>query len=207
MGWFPARRGAGGGAGRILLDRNGSRISVEWTTVPAVTASTRLSRKNSPGIHFPARMLSARWAAVGFVMAAANRRGWICASTFDADARYHQAEAPGPARAAASLGLWCATCGLAGLGRAYKAAGEPDSSIAANERYVGTPCIARIDTDAMQLAEVYKDLGELYAARNDRKKAALYYTRFTELWRNCDQELKPQVADIKRLISGLAKEF
>ena len=109
-------------------------------------------------------------------------------------------------RAAASLGLWCATCGLAGLGRAYKAAGEPDSSIAAYERYVGTPYIARIDTDALQLAEVYKDLGELYAGRNDRKKAALYYTRFTELWRNCDQEFKPQVAEMKRLLSGLGKE-
>jgi tetratricopeptide (TPR) repeat protein len=103
-------------------------------------------------------------------------------------------------RAAATLGLWCATCGLAGLGRAYKAAGESDSSIAAYERYVETSYIERIDTDAMQLAEVYKDLGELYAARNDEKKAALYYTRFTELWRNCDQELKPQVAEIKRLL-------
>jgi hypothetical protein len=39
-------------------------------------------------IHLPARMLSARRAAAGFVMAATYRRGWICASTIDAEARY-----------------------------------------------------------------------------------------------------------------------
>jgi tetratricopeptide (TPR) repeat protein len=121
-----------------------------------------------------------------------------------AEGRPHDAVAE--FRLAEKLGLWCKVCGLAGLGRAYAAAGEPDSSIAAYERYVGMRYKDRIMWDAMELAGVYRHLGELYQAGGDRKKAALYYTRFVELWRNCDQDLKPQMGQVQRRLIELSEE-
>jgi serine/threonine-protein kinase len=121
-----------------------------------------------------------------------------------AEGRPHDAVAE--FRLAERLGLWCKVCGLAGLGRAYAAAGEPDSSIAAYERYVGMRYKDRLTWDAMELAGVYRHLGELYQAGGDRKKAALYYTRFVELWKNCDQDLKPQVGQVQRRLIALSEE-
>jgi tetratricopeptide (TPR) repeat protein len=121
-----------------------------------------------------------------------------------AEGRPHDAVAK--FRLAERLGLWCKVCGLAGLGRAYAAAGEPDSSIAAYERYVGMRYKDRLMWDAMEMAGVYRHLGELYQAGGDRKKAALYYTRFVELWKNCDQDLKPQVGQVQRRLIELSEE-
>jgi hypothetical protein len=57
-----------------------------------------------------------------------------------------------------------------GLGRAYERAGEPDSAIAAYERYVTTPDFVRSGLDVIELGAVYQRLRELYEARENRAK-------------------------------------
>jgi eukaryotic-like serine/threonine-protein kinase len=109
-------------------------------------------------------------------------------------------------RQQAASGSWCRICGLVGLGRAYERAGEPDSAIAAYERYVTTPDFVRSGLDAIELGAVYQRLGELYEARGNRAKAAQYYTRLVQLWKDCDPELRPEVARAQRRLKALAAD-
>jgi eukaryotic-like serine/threonine-protein kinase len=96
------------------------------------------------------------------------------------------------------------TCGLADLGRAYDRLGQPDSAIANYERYSTMPDLFRVYNDARELAGSYQRLGELYEARQDREKARQYYSRFMDLWKNCDPELRPAVTEVRRRLAGLA---
>lgn len=100
----------------------------------------------------------------------------------------------------------CPVCATPNLGRAYDAAGEPDSAVAAYERYLATPYPYKPLTDAVWLARIYARLGELYEAKHDRARAADYYARFVDLWRNADPELRPRVADVKRRLEALGPE-
>jgi len=102
--------------------------------------------------------------------------------------------------------LGCPICALHGLGSAYRLAGEPDSAMAAYERFVHTPYAPRVFWDAVWLASVYVNLGELYEERNDREKAVEYYNELLELWKDCEPELLPQVDDIRRRVSRLVSE-
>jgi Flp pilus assembly protein TadD/tRNA A-37 threonylcarbamoyl transferase component Bud32 len=92
------------------------------------------------------------------------------------------------------------------LGRAYDQGRKPDSAIAAFERYVTTPYVDRIWTDATWLPGVLRRLGELYEARLQREKARHYYTRFLELWNDCDPELRPAVVGVRRRLQLLREE-
>jgi tetratricopeptide (TPR) repeat protein len=108
---------------------------------------------------------------------------------------------------AAGAGGWCESCGLPALARAYDGSGEPDSAIAIYERYVRTPMVAgRLSEDAAELAGIYKRLGELYEQRGERAKARDYYTRFVELWDDCDPDLRPRVAEVRRRLVELGNE-
>ncbi|HEX2637052.1 MAG TPA: protein kinase [Gemmatimonadales bacterium] len=98
----------------------------------------------------------------------------------------------------------CSVCGLYGLGRAFDQMQEPDSAIGAYERYVTTPYLERIESDAFELAPSHKRLGELYEARGNREKAVYHYTRFVELWKDCDPELRPQVAAVRHRLVKLS---
>ena len=80
-----------------------------------------------------------------------------------------------------------------------------DSAIAVYERFIQTPYFNRIDeTDPLGLAGAHKRLGELYEATGDRQKAASHYQQFLMLWKNADQALQPQVADVKRRLERLS---
>jgi tetratricopeptide (TPR) repeat protein len=83
---------------------------------------------------------------------------------------------------------------------------EPDSALTAYERYVTTPYLDRIASDAFELAPSHKRLGELYEARGDREKAVHHYTRFVELWKDCEPELRPQVTSVRRRLVKLSGE-
>jgi eukaryotic-like serine/threonine-protein kinase len=100
----------------------------------------------------------------------------------------------------------CSICGLYGLGRAFDQMQEPDSALIAYERYVTTPYLDRIASDAFELAPSHKRLGELYEARGNREKAVHHYTRFVELWKDCDPELRPQVTPVRRRLVKLSGE-
>ena len=101
------------------------------------------------------------------------------------------------------------------LGRAYEAAGRPDSAIAAYEEYLRSSKV-RLATsmmasahnpDAAWRADTYVRLGSLYEQRGNRDLAVDYYNRFVDLWQDADAELQPQVEDVKRRIARLAGEL
>jgi serine/threonine-protein kinase len=87
--------------------------------------------------------------------------------------------------------------GLMELARAYDLAGQPDSAMALYQRYLDTPDVLRSGsgTDAVELARTYRRLGQLFEGRGDKVKAGMYYTRFAELWKDCDPELRWQVTE------------
>jgi tetratricopeptide (TPR) repeat protein len=97
----------------------------------------------------------------------------------------------------------CTQCLPSKLGRAYDAASMPDSAIANYERYLATPSMSRLRTDADLLAGIHKRLGELYEAKGDRVKAAGHYLTFVELWKNADPELQPKVVEVRQRLARL----
>jgi tetratricopeptide (TPR) repeat protein len=106
-------------------------------------------------------------------------------------------------RAAADLGR-CIGCVLSDLARAYDLAGNADSARAILTRYVEMRNDAwRWQDEAPYLAGSYKRLGELWEGKDD-KKAASYYTKFVELWKNADPELQPKVAEVRKKLARLA---
>jgi tetratricopeptide (TPR) repeat protein len=101
------------------------------------------------------------------------------------------------------------------LGRAFELVGEPDSAIAAYERYLddtpGSPmwCCGlnrRLAADAVWRGWLFMRLGELYEERGEREKAVDYYDRFVELWQDADEELQPQVRDVRERLARLVGE-
>jgi len=112
-----------------------------------------------------------------------------------------------------AYGAWFAedgTCGICGsyeLGAIHDRLGRADSAIAAFEWIAGTPTIesARV-LESYALAPSLKRLGELHESRGDRRKAADYYNRFVDLWKNADTELQPAVREVRARLAQLARE-
>ena len=100
----------------------------------------------------------------------------------------------------------CGVCGLYQMARLYDRLEQPDSARIAYERLVSTPAYGRVFQDPETLAPSYKRLGELYEAKGDRKKAAEYYGRFVELWKDADPELQPGVREVRGRLTRLAQE-
>jgi eukaryotic-like serine/threonine-protein kinase len=101
----------------------------------------------------------------------------------------------------------CMVCGLYELAGVYDSMGQPDSAIAFYERAVSTPAtFGRLIGDGPTLAPSLKRLGELYEAKGNRKKAAEYYGRFVELWKDADPELQPGVKEVRARLARLAQE-
>ena len=94
----------------------------------------------------------------------------------------------------------CRLCPLPGLAAAYDGAGQRDSAIAVYERYVDTPALNRLIGDQVYLGGTYERLGQLHEQREDWERAAEYYAKLVELWKEADPELQPRVeAAQKRL--------
>jgi tetratricopeptide (TPR) repeat protein len=91
------------------------------------------------------------------------------------------------------------------LGRAYEAVGQVDSAIGAYERATERRG-DQIEADAVWRPFVLKRLGELYEERGDREQAIHYYNEFVELWQDADEELQPQVRDVRQRIARLVGE-
>ena len=100
----------------------------------------------------------------------------------------------------------CGTCSAPLTGMAFDLAQQPDSAIAAFTKYVeSTSLSGRLSTDGFFLAGSYKRLGELWEAKGDRAKAASYYTKFIELWKDADPDLQPKVAEVRRRLARLSQ--
>jgi tetratricopeptide (TPR) repeat protein len=99
----------------------------------------------------------------------------------------------------------CTICRLAPTGIAFDLAQMPDSAIAAFTKYVNsTSILQRYQFDRLFLAGSYKRLGELWEAKGDRAKAAHYYAKFLDLWKNADPALQPQVTDVRKRLARLS---
>jgi eukaryotic-like serine/threonine-protein kinase len=97
----------------------------------------------------------------------------------------------------------CAMCVLPVAAHAYDLAGNADSAVAIYERYLRRPGMYRVRTDALWLAGAYKRLGELYDARGDQARAAEYYAKFVDLWKDADPELQPKVREVRTRLAQL----
>ena len=83
---------------------------------------------------------------------------------------------------------------------------RPDSAIATYERYVAATYPDQFASDARELARTYKQLGELYEAKGDTKRAIQRYGDFVELWKDADPELQPKVTEVRERIVRLQKK-
>ena len=133
--------------------------------------------------------------------AASRTRHAIESSIAMAERRYldsaHESEA-------ADIGN-CTICRLPATGLAFDMAQMPDSAIAAFTRYVNSSSVLqRFGQDRFFLAGSYKRLGELWEAKGDRAKAAHYYAKFLDLWKNADPALQPQVTDVRKRLARLS---
>ena len=82
---------------------------------------------------------------------------------------------------------------------------QPDSAIAAGEKYLAMKIVFRHQNDALVLAAARQRLGELYEAKGNVDKALENYTAFVELWKNADPELQPRVRDVRGRIERLQR--
>ena len=104
------------------------------------------------------------------------------------------------------MGL-CAICGVAELALALDRAGQADSAIVAYERFVALPAPVRaVGPDDAFLALSLERLGQLYDERGDWEKAAEYYARFVELWKEADPELQPRVQAAQQRLEEIFAE-
>jgi eukaryotic-like serine/threonine-protein kinase len=78
------------------------------------------------------------------------------------------------------------------IARTHEDMGNADLAIGAYERALEQSDPGRF-YDYIDYSRTLRRLGELHDARGDGAKAAEYYTRFVDLWRNADPELQPQV--------------
>jgi tetratricopeptide (TPR) repeat protein len=97
----------------------------------------------------------------------------------------------------------CPRCEESFVGYVFERMQQPDSAIAAYERYLSAPSVDRIFADAYDLGFVLERLGALYEQRNDRANAAKHYARFVSIWKNADAELQPRVAEAHRRLQLL----
>ena len=99
----------------------------------------------------------------------------------------------------------CPACGSVRVGQAFDRANMPDSAIVWFEHYLNTPMSGRLnfDQDVGTVPALSRRLGELYEAKGDRVKAAAYYQKFVDLWKNADSELQPQVTEIRQRLTRL----
>ena len=86
------------------------------------------------------------------------------------------------------------------IGRAFEAAGMPDSAIVAYERAIAHPGTFN---EYFTLALSTERLAVLYDARGDTDDALKHYQLFVELWEEADPELQPRVEAARIRIAEL----
>jgi tetratricopeptide (TPR) repeat protein len=101
--------------------------------------------------------------------------------------------------------IGCRACATLMLARAYDALRQPDSAVAAYERFLERPDADRFWVLA-ELAPAHERLFEIYAARGDRNHAALHGAAFLRLWAHADPELQPRIAAVRRSLEALSPD-
>jgi tetratricopeptide (TPR) repeat protein/tRNA A-37 threonylcarbamoyl transferase component Bud32 len=132
-------------------------------------------------------------------------QGLVYGRMFEAEGKLAQAaEAYRDAHRRTGL---CGSCGLFELASLLDRQGKTDSARVVFEEFVNTPtAMGHLIADQYAVAPSYKRLGELYEAKGDRKKAADYYGRFLDLWKDADPELQGGVREVRQRLARLAQE-
>ncbi|HEU6451338.1 MAG TPA: protein kinase [Gemmatimonadaceae bacterium] len=99
----------------------------------------------------------------------------------------------------------CTVCTPLFIGLAFDRGGQPDSARAYLTQYAEMTGTGRPLIDRFYLAPALFRLGELYEHAGDTKRAAEYYGRFVELWKNADPELQPRVTEARGRIDHLTR--
>ncbi len=100
----------------------------------------------------------------------------------------------------------CARCADHMRARIWEAAGNRDSALAAYERALTRRAPGSSSFEEAAIPQAYRRLGELYEQEGDRAKAADWYQKFVDLWREADPELQPVVAEVKQRLAQLSGE-
>ena len=98
----------------------------------------------------------------------------------------------------------CSACLFINLARAYDAAGNADSTIAALSRALGIMRTGKPGIFSPYVGPFEKRLGELWEQKGDRKRAYEHYARFVSLWKDAEPELQPMVADVRQRMTRLS---
>ncbi|MEJ2218075.1 MAG: BTAD domain-containing putative transcriptional regulator [Gemmatimonadota bacterium] len=89
-------------------------------------------------------------------------------------------------------------------GRAHEMLNESDAAIREYEAYFTDPAVSYpVALDAVFRFDTLERLGALYEAHGDSAKAASYYARAAELWKDTDPELQPRVARLRQRAAAL----
>jgi tetratricopeptide (TPR) repeat protein/tRNA A-37 threonylcarbamoyl transferase component Bud32 len=92
------------------------------------------------------------------------------------------------------------------IGRAFEAAGMPDSAIVAYERSTAFPGYRSNEFEYYTLALSTERLAALYDARGDTAAAIENYRLLTELWEEADPELQPRVETARHRAAELSDD-
>jgi tRNA A-37 threonylcarbamoyl transferase component Bud32/tetratricopeptide (TPR) repeat protein len=92
------------------------------------------------------------------------------------------------------------------LANTFDIAGQTDSALAGWESAVMQNALFVEFPSALRLAHAYRRMGEIYEERGEPEKAVQYYNEFVELWNDADDELQPQVTDVRGRIARLISE-
>jgi eukaryotic-like serine/threonine-protein kinase len=92
------------------------------------------------------------------------------------------------------------------LAWAYDVAGRADSALDAYKRYEASTHGNRLLIDAIFLGLAYERMAQIHEDRGERSEAAVYYSRFIDLWRDADMELQPRVQSAQRALARLTDE-
>jgi eukaryotic-like serine/threonine-protein kinase len=92
---------------------------------------------------------------------------------------------------------------LADMGLAFEALGQPDSAIAAYQRFLDDAELGRFSHDGVERAALLLRLAALHEQRGDLVEARRHYAAFLELQNQPDPPLRPAVEEIRRRLAAL----
>jgi eukaryotic-like serine/threonine-protein kinase len=99
----------------------------------------------------------------------------------------------------------CKYCWEAAAADIFDRSNLPDSALAHYERWAGDgEWLWEYGIFEVRQPLAYFRMAELYEAKGDKNRAAEYYNKFAELWKDADAELQPRVKEAKRRIAELA---
>ncbi|NNL29914.1 MAG: hypothetical protein HKO77_02775, partial [Gemmatimonadetes bacterium] len=96
---------------------------------------------------------------------------------------------------------------LAGLARAFDAAGRPDSARVYYDAYLEKREYLRMESDQFYLAGFLERLAELEYQAGATREAARHYAELVELWSGADAEVQPRVTRAQERLESILAEI